>query len=213
MSKKLTILIAANDLQDLTDAGYLLCFAKKVAGESYDIVWRAFTKYFTNNVFSWTSHYKLLSTNAFIAGATPRSLTESTAIQIGQQTTLDSAGVFSSPVTGSNPNVLEMTNQYGKIYPGVCQTSTGIDNSIIDTPIYISQQANVPGVITFKPIEKALVWFEQGVKTSTMFSVPPQLGVSRMAPTTGQSFATEVVMTSTDTATRKYENYQWSTPP
>lgn len=213
MSKTLTIIIGNADLGVLRTSDYLLCIAKGMDGQQYDIVWQAFAEYLANNTFSWTPDYNLFIATSFKDGATLKPSSESDAIKIGQQTTLSNLGIFSPPITGNYPNALIMVNQYGNIYPGVIQSSTGIDGKTNRTPAYISQTPNVKGVIQFQPVEKLLVWFEQSVETSNMFSVPPITDPSSALISSAQSFAIEVDMTKTDTATIMYENSEWSKTP
>lgn len=214
MSKKLTIKIEAPDRSGLLRSKYLLCIAKSIDGETYDIVWRAFDNYLENNIFSWTPDYTLLITNSFTDGEKPRSMTPSESIAVGQQTTLNNVGVFSSPKTGQYPDSFEVINDYGNIHPGVAQSSTGIDNETCSSPIYISQNSNVTGTIRLKPIDKLLVWFWQGGEMSLMFSVPPMVQPTYSEPrrsSSAQSFAYEVGMTNSDTTTICYEDGKWST--
>lgn len=49
------------------------------------------------------------------------------------------------------------------------------------------------------PIDTVMVWFQQNIATSTMFS-------------SARSNSVEIDLTSTNTATRLYKGGQWSTP-
>ena len=55
------------------------------------------------------------------------------------------------------------------------------------------------GPVTLTPIDTVMVWFQQDIATSTMFS-------------SARSMSTEIDLTSTNTATRLYKGGQWSTP-
>lgn len=212
MSKQLIIKIGENDLSVLKDSKYLLCIAKTIDGEAYDIVWRAFDTYFANNSFSWTPDYTLLMTNQFTSGEKLFPNSQSKPINIGQQTTLNNAGTFGPSITGQYPDSFEMINECGNIYAGINQSSIGIDDKKIISPNYISQTSNVPGPILLKPVDELLVWFQQGVETSTMFSVSPMLQpTNSFAPASSQSFAYEVDMTNSNNMTINYENNKWST--
>jgi hypothetical protein len=216
--KTLTIRIEQDDRKILLDSKYLLCLAMGIENQPYDIVWRAFDKYLESNLFSWTPEYQLLLTSSFANGETPRSVTESGAIESGQQMTLDSRGIFGPPASGNYPDTLAVVNEYGDAYLGFSQMSTGIDNEDAVTPVYVGRDENVSGVIQLKPVDILLVWFETGVQTSTMFSVPPMVQ-STDTNTTGQdsamatarSFAIEIDMTGSETAAIKYEKGAWST--
>jgi hypothetical protein len=66
-------------------------------------------------------------------------------------------------------------------------------------PIYVSQQASMPGEYELTPMKTLLVWFQQNIQSGTMFTNSPSMSV-------------EIDMTYTDAATRLYQNQQWITP-
>ncbi|CAG9219578.1 hypothetical protein [Burkholderia vietnamiensis] len=57
----------------------------------------------------------------------------------------------------------------------------------------------VSGEASFTPIEKVLVWFEQNIETSTIFS-------------RARSRSIEIDLTNTNSTGRVYEGGQWKTP-
>jgi len=90
-------------------------------------------------------------------------------------------------------------NNYGPIHPGVSQLSTGIDGRQVSTPIYVASQQVVTGSTVLTPVETILVWFEQNVQTSTMFS-------------TSRSQSIEINLTDSNDAVRLYSGGSWTTP-
>ncbi len=197
--KLVTIEIGLDDLKNLKASNYKLCFAKKIGDEDYNVVWQAYTEYLSNNSFSWTPQYQLFGSNTFQADLTVRVSTNIVSMGLGETSILDSAGILGAPSTGGPATSLNLDNQYGSIHPGVNQLSTGIDGRTVSTPIYVAVSPIVKGQTGLTPIEKVMVWFEQHVETSTMFS-------------TSRSMAVEIDMTSTNSATRLYQDQVWSTP-
>jgi hypothetical protein len=196
--KTVTIEIAADDLAQLKKSGYKLCFAKKVGDADYNVVWQSYNAYLSNNEFSWTPQYQLFASNVFRENVQVKVSTNIINIGLGQTSTLDQHGLLSPAVTGG-PNIsLTFVNDYAPIHPGVNQLSTGIDGNQVSTPIYVAVNQVVTGSTALTPVETILVWFEQNVQTSTMFS-------------TSRSKAIEIDLTFDNTAGRLYEGGQWKT--
>ncbi|AZO89782.1 hypothetical protein BOO88_12910 [Stutzerimonas stutzeri] len=196
--KTVTIEIAAGDLTLLKKSGYKLCFAKKVGDADYNVVWQSYDAYLSNNEFSWTPQYQMFASNLFKANVQVKVSTNIVNIGLGQTSTLDEHGLLSSAVTGG-PNIsMTFVNDYAPIHPGINQLSTGIDGNQVSTPIYVAVDQVVTGETVLTPVETILVWFEQNVQTSTMFS-------------TSRSKAIEIDLTFDNTAGRLYEGGQWKT--
>ena len=197
--KLVQIEISTEDLRLLKGAGYKLCFAKKVDDE-YNVVWQSYTDYLSNNKFSWTPQYQLFGSNVFQNNITVKVSTNLVTIGLGETSVLDSAGILGDPSTGGPETSITLENEYGTIHPGVNQLSTGLRGEQVSTPIYVAPKAAVMGPAVLTPIEEVLVWFQQDIETSTMFS-------------TARSLAVEIDMTSVNSATRLYSNQRWTTPP
>lgn len=197
-TKSVTIKISDAELANLKGNDYMLCFAKKVGDNAYNVVWQAYDKYLANNVFSWTPLYQLFGTNTFQTNITVTASTNVVTIGLGESSTLDANGTLSTPVSGGPSTGITMINDYGNIHPGVNQLSTGIDGSVTSTPIYVAQKSSIIGTTTLTPVEKVLVWFQQDIVTSTMFSNVIGTPV-------------EIDLTLADSATRLYSNGQWTT--
>lgn len=198
--KTVTIQIAPGDLSNLKTADYKLCFAKKVGEKEYNVIWQSFDKYLINNVFSWTPQYQLFGNNIFQDKILVQASTNAVTIQLGEMSLLDKNGYLNSPETGGKPTALTMKNEYGSIHPGVKQISTNnITGKMESTPIYVAVDEAMKGEITLTPVEKVLVWFEQNVQTSMMFS-------------SAKTNSIEIDLTSENSAIRKYENEKWVTP-
>jgi hypothetical protein len=197
--KIVTIKIDPNDLKELKSSDYKLCFAKKVGNDDYNVVWQSYTKYLGNNQFSWTPQYQLFGSNVFQSNILVQVSTNVVAIGLGEISILDESGVLGDPSTGGDKNAINLKNEYGSIHPGVNQLSIGIDGKQVSSPIYVSQKVSVKGDTKLSPVEKVLVWFEQDIETSTMFS-------------TARSLSVEIDLTIPDKATRLYKDQEWSTP-
>ena len=196
--KNVNITIASADLETLKDNDYLLCFAKKV-NNTFDVVWQSYRDYLSSNSFLWTPVYQLFGSNQFMGNVTVNVATNVVNIGLGQQATLDTAGVLGAASTGGPTTAITMVNDYGPIYPGVNQLSTGITGQQETTPIYVAQEQIVLGSDVLTPIDEVMVWFEQNIETSTMFS-------------DAKSNSTTIDLTSSNSQTRLYSNGKWSTP-
>ncbi|RON44301.1 hypothetical protein BK666_18290 [Pseudomonas frederiksbergensis] len=196
--KTVSIQIDSADLTTLKQNGYKLCFAKKVGTEAYNVVWQSYVQYLSFNDFSWTPQYQLFGTNQFQANVQVRASTNTVNIGLGQQSTLDSSGLLGAAVSGGADTDITLVNNYGAIHPGINQLSTGLDGAQVSTPIYVATNQVVTGQVTLKPVETILVWFEQNVQTSTMFS-------------TSRSNAIEVDLTNVNSAARLYVGGVWKT--
>lgn len=194
--KVVDIQIASNDLTILKKNLYRLCFAKKVGDNDYNVVWQSYSQFLSNNTFSWTPQYQLFGTNTFKASIQVRAQTNVVTIGLGETSTLNEAGLLSNPVTGGPQTGFTMKNSYGSIHPGVNQLAVGIDGSQVSSPIYVAPNAAVMGDTVLTPVEKVLVWFQQDIETSTMFSDT-------------RSNAVEIDLTDVNEATRRYENQKW----
>lgn len=199
VEKSVTIEIAPEDLEALKKAKYALCFAKKVAEGDYNVVWQSSKQYLSNNIFSWTPMYQMFGSNLFQANIQVEVSTNIQQIGLGETCILDETGYLKTASTGGPDISLTMNNQYGSIHPGINQLSTGLDGQTISTPIYVAQSPIVMGLDVLTPVETVLVWFQQNIETSTMFS-------------TARSNSIEIDLTKTNSATRLYSNEQWSTP-
>jgi hypothetical protein len=198
--KTVTVEIADGDLATLKGGEYKLCFAKKVGTSDYNVVWQSYDQYISANEFSWVPTYQIFGTNTFKASVTVKATTKYMPIGIGQQVTLDKNGLFGKVSSNSkNPESLLLNNDFGKIHPGVNQMSTGLDGEQINTPIYVATQVAVAGATVLTPVELVLVWFEQNIQTSTMFSG-------------SRSREIEIDLTNSASETRLYEKGVWSTP-
>lgn len=199
IQKNVTIKIGEQDLQILKQNNYKLCFAKKVGDKDYNVVWQSYDNYLSNNTFSWTPLYQVFGSNIFQDNVQVSVSTNPVDIFLGQTCKLDTSGYINPPFTGGPDISFTVDNEYGPIHLGVNQISTGINGKRITTPIYVAENKSVEGVTTLTPVEKILVWFEQDIQTSTMFSV-------------SRSKAVEIDLTTINTATREYTGGKWITP-
>ena len=194
--KTVNVQISEADLAALKGANYKLCFAKKIGDNTFNVVWQSYDQYLSTNMFQWTPQYQLFGSNSFNSGVQVRVSTNVQEIGLGQTSTLNSAGILESPVTGGPETSFTMNNEYGSIHPGVNQLSIGITGEKISTPIYVAEDPIVMGTDQLTPVEKVLVWFEQNVETSTMFS-------------NSKSKSIELDLTNTNEINCRYENQKW----
>lgn len=198
--KSVKIQIAANDLTLLKTAGYRICFAKKVGDHDYNVVWQSYMNYLSNNTFTWTPQYELFGSNTFQDNVQVDVSTNIVRIGLGETSVLDASGLLGPASTGGPSTSITLRNQYGPIHPGVNQVSkSSMGGPAVSTPIYVAKNQVVLGDTELTPVEKVLVWFEQNIETSTMFS-------------TSRSLSVEIDLTFTDSATRLYTDGQWVTP-
>jgi hypothetical protein len=82
----------------------MLCFAKKVGDNAYNVVWQAYGKYLSSNSFSWTPQYQLFGSNTFESNLTVITSTNIVNIGLGETSTLNSAGLLSNPPISGGPS-------------------------------------------------------------------------------------------------------------
>ncbi len=196
--KTVNIEIASQDLETLKGNQYRLCFAKKV-NNTFDVVWQSYTEYLAKNRFQWTPVYQLFGSNRFESNLTVNVRTNLVDIELNQQAILDAAGVLGAASTGGLTTGITMVNNYGNIHPGLNQLSTGLSGVREATPIYVAPLVMVPGSDLLTPIDEVMVWFEQKIETSTMFS-------------DAKSNSTTIDLTKVNMGTRLYSDGKWSTP-
>jgi hypothetical protein len=88
-------------------------------------------------------------------------------------------------------------NEFDYICPALSQLYVGLDGIEKINPIYVAKNQIAKGSVNLTPVEKALVWFEQNIETSTMFS-------------NARTGTSEVDLTAVNLAKRKYDNGKWS---
>jgi hypothetical protein len=199
VTKNVTIGIGPKDFVTLKRGGYNLCFAKKLGNAEYNVVWRASFEYLEDNDFSWVPSYQIFGSNLYKDGIVVKASTKYVTIGLGEIITLNEFGQLESPSTGGKSTAINLLNEYGPIHPGICQLSTGVDGETISTPIYEAPEAMVAGQGDFTPIEKVLVWFEQNIVTSTIFS-------------NVRSRSVELDLTEVISVGRLYEGGVWRKP-
>lgn len=197
--KTVNIFIDEDALRTLKRSKYKLCFAKKV-NDTFNVIWRSYDDYLYQTVFGWTPEYQLFGTNRFQASVTVKATTKPVDIGLGQQSILDAYGTLGHPSTNSSdPTAITLVNNYGDIHPGLNACSSGITGEELTTPIYVAENSIVSGSDTLTPIDEVMVWFEQDVETSCMFS-------------TARSNSEIIDLTHENEATRFYKGESWSTP-
>lgn len=196
VQKMVNVQIAEKDFATLKGSGYKLCFAKKVGDNDFNVVWQSYDDYLASNEFSWAPQYQLFGTNTFNAGVKVKASTNRVNIGLGESSTLNSNGWLQPSVTGGPNTCFTMINEYGPIHPGVNQLCTGLKGEQISSPIYVAPSQAVEGKVELTPVEEVLVWFEQHIETSTMFSG-------------SRSHSQAIDLTDVNSRTYLYENGKW----
>ncbi|WP_439661278.1 hypothetical protein ACSHWB_07135 [Lentzea sp. HUAS TT2] len=196
--KSVEIRIAPEDLKTLKDNGYKLCFAKKV-NDTYNVVWQSADKYLPKNTFTWKPQYQFFATDKFDTTVQVDVSTGPVDVVLGNELTLDEDGNLGKPFSGKTSTAITFNNNFGSIHPGLSAYSKDIHGKATTTPIYVSPEEMVSGSDVLTPVEAVQVWFEQKIKTGTMFS-------------TARSKAIDIDLTSTDSEVRLYSGEAWTTP-
>lgn len=196
-NKTVTIKIDGSDLENLKEEGYKICFAKKV-NDGYNVVWQSESGYYASNTFSWKPLYQLFGSDEFEGDVTVSVSTNVVDIGLGEQATLDAAGVLGEASTGGPSTAVTMVNEAGRIHPALNSYSI-YNGQAVTSAIYVAPQAIEKGPDSLTPVETVQVWFEQKIESSTMFS-------------DARTNVTEIDLTDQNSATRLYSNGEWSTP-
>lgn len=200
--KTVIIKIDPNDMATLKESKYNLCFAKGVIDKNgsvtTNVVWEAYPpiKYLAENTFQWTPVYQLFGSNSFSDGSLVEVNTNIVNINLGEQSILDQNGTLGSPSTGGISTSITLVNNFGPIHPAINQLA---NNQQQPTSIYVAEAPIVKGEDTLTPVDQVLVWFQQDIETSTMFS-------------TARSISTMIDLTHSNRETRLYKNGEWSVP-
>ncbi|WP_298513149.1 hypothetical protein [uncultured Kordia sp.] len=202
--KTVIVEITTEDLIQLKDAKYNLCFAKKL-NDSFNVVWQSYDNFLNTNHFSYEPNYELFCSNTFEENELVVVSTNIQPCDLGNYCTLTEAGVLDPQTSGGINNSLTLKNDYDTIHSGVQQSSTGIDGKTISTPIYVSEKAIIKGYDELNPKDIVRVWFQQDIETSTMILPPPFQ--QRLA----SSYYIDVDLTSTNEVTCVFENGDWKT--
>lgn len=197
--KTVTITIDNSDFEVLKKNGYNLCFAKKLQGRDYDVVWQSYGKesYLETNTFSWVSDFQVFGSNVFQDNVRVRVSTNVVDIHLGEQCTLNAEGHLENVKTGSYKDAIELINQFGAIHPGVNALCYDLQGNQQVATIYVASQAIVIGTDILTPIERVQVWFEQNIETGTMFS-------------DARTNVQEINLTNQPSAAYLYKGGQWS---
>jgi len=194
--KTLTVEIASEDLTMLQVAGLELNIAIKV-NDTFDVVWRSISNYLGSNTYQWSPTFEVFASNEFTDDVTVQISTNLVNVALGQQVTLDSAGVLGDASEGGPETAITFINDFGPIHPGLAQQLTDPTGTQI-LPIGIAQDPIALGSESLTPVDEVLVWFED-TETSTMFS---------------DARANSIVVDLTEivVATIRFSDGEWTTP-
>jgi len=191
--KRILVMVSPQDLVTLKNGNYSLCFAKFVNGTA-NVVWQAFDpqQWLENNVFEWEPAYQVYGARPFRGWEQVASTTPPLAIGLDCTSVLDKNGSFSPATPGGQASSVTIDNQFSPITLGLSQTACGSP-----APIYVSPEpAAASGAFVLTPVERILVWFDQQLTTSTMFTQDDVMGAV-------------LDMTGIDDATLLYMNGTW----
>lgn len=194
-TKSVVVSIAPQDQINLKKNGYNLCFAKIVNGVA-NVVWQSQspTQWIARNEFSWVPLYEVYGAQSFQSSVQVSETTTPVPIQLGDTTLLTEYGIF-NPATEAGPSTaVTITNQFTLITIGMSQVADGVSN-----PIYVSPNQAETGIVTLTPVDQIMVWFDQELTTSTMFS-------------NAVSMSTMVDLTNVNSAAIMYQAGNWLNP-
>ncbi len=191
----LTINIAGEDYNNLRAANYNLNIAIKVNG-TFNVVWYSINDFSTSNKFQFSPIFHLFATRSFQSGAFAKSETNVVNVSPGHMVVLDSVGVIRAQTAGDSPEGIRFINNFGSDHPALSQQLTDPSGRQAILPIYVSPTTSSQ---LLTPAPEVLVWFEQNLETSVMFSGPRQFSVT-------------VDFTDVSTATHLFSNEVWTTP-
>ena len=192
----------------LKKSGYVLCIATRVEEGTYNVIWHASSGFMNTNHFSWTHDYDLFATNVpFAPKSVVRPSTTPVSIRPGEQAVLAESGVLGSAVAGGPATGITLVNRSGTISPGLQQTATGLDGTTSTSVTWVAPNPIVRGTATLTPVDKVLIWFEQGATTGAMFSTPQILA---LVTTDAVSESIELDLTSVASAGCRYSDEKWT---
>ncbi|MEM1323923.1 MAG: hypothetical protein AAGG75_26925 [Bacteroidota bacterium] len=198
VEKSIKVEISPKDLRILKAGEFKLCFAKKVGNNNFNVVWQSYSRYLEINTLSWSPKYEVFCTLSHKYYTPVVINSNSISPEPGYIIVINSAGILELVPSDNPSDGIVVKNEFRPVYIGLSQFSSGIDGQLQATPIYLSPQVPTYSAILLNPIEKVLVWFEQGSQTSTLFSGPV-------------TNAIEVDLTNTNQITLSFANERWST--
>ncbi len=195
--KTLNVEIASEDLVNLQNAGVELNIAIRV-NNTFDVVWRSISNYGESNNYQWSPIFQVFASNEFTDGVTVQISTNVVNVALGQEVTLDAAGVLGFVSEEGPADSISFINDFGLIHPGLAQQLTDPTGTQAILPIYIAQDIIALGSDVLTPTDEVLVWFED-TETGTMFS---------------DARANSIVVDLTEivVATIRFSNGEWTTP-
>jgi len=198
--KTLIVEIASEDLIFLQDNAFKLNIAIKVnLNDTFNVVWQSISNYLGSNTYQWSPIFQVFGTNEFVDNVTVNIQTNLVNVCLGQEVTLDSAGILGPASDGGPSTAISFTNEFGLIHPGLAQQLTDPTGIQTILPTFVTPDPIPLGTEVLTPMDEVMVWFEQNIETSTMFS-------------DARSNSFTVDMTTTNTATVRFSNGEWTTP-
>lgn len=200
--KTLNIKIGNEDLKFLKENKYAMCFALQEKDMGYDMICCCSLNYLLLNTIGVGKDYEIFCCQSITDHQRIRIAAGPVPIATGDQITITSSGLFSSPVSGTCPDALELINEYGNLYPGF---SRQIDwqGNVSFVPVFVAPYASVKGSYTMKPDDTVKIWFEQFTESGIFLKdfLPP-------SRTAGRSKSIEILLTDNETDLL-YENGNW----
>lgn len=195
--KSLHIQIAKEDLVRLRQQKYNLCFAKKIQGKPYNVIWKALDNmnYSATNVFEWEPQYQVFGIFTFEPNKIVKENTDLKDIYTGEVTLLDREATFSEPRKGRDFSSITAINEFNRIRFGLRQKCLFAGSSQY-AAIYVGDQTDTLDKEVMTPLNTVQVWLERGVSTGMMF-------------TSQRTNVIEVDLSGMSMVTIKYENGTW----
>jgi len=121
--KTLIVEIASEDLAFLQGSGFKLNIAIKV-NDTFNVVWLSISDYLESNTYQWSPTFEVFASNVEVVDGATVTIFQSVNVSLGQQVTLDSAGVLSDASVGGPADSITFINDFGSISPGLAQQLT-----------------------------------------------------------------------------------------
>lgn len=194
--KNLNVEIDEEDLEFLREAGLELNIAIKV-NDTFNVVWYSDSDYLGTNPYAWSQEFELFGSNDFQPGSKVEMITNSVSVELGEEATLDSAGVLGAVIDGGPADSISFTNNFGPINPGLAMQITDPDGTEAILPAFVTPDPLlIMGSDVLTPVNEVMLWFAE-IESGTMFAEIPTNSLM-------------VDLTNMDEVTVLYSNEVWS---
>lgn len=173
MRKRVTIEIPPDDVRALRANGETLCIAKKVRTRGYNVICWADSRYSVSNSFEWMPEFQIFGSKRFAEGERVTDMTGAVDMVLGGHMTFEEQGRFgpAPPRGDGDGEALNLTNRFGPIHVGIRQRCV-VSGTEVVAPIHLTSERMRTGMVSLRPIDRVLIWFEQWSETGMIFTHP-----------------------------------------